>query len=232
MALCTSRTSVLSGSSSKARRSSSMKVRAAADPPSWLPGDKKYGVPKPQLAGLPGNYGFDPFNLSEDPETLKRFVVAEVLHARFAMLGVSGAVAQEIATGASWAEAPKAFMEGKGIYPAVVTDPGAIAAIQVVLMAYIEQKRADAEGEGNVYPGGAFDPLGYAKKGGEELRTLKVKEIANGRVAMLAFVGIQAQYQATGKGALECLSSHIASPFSVNAVTNGVSVPAMPVSFV
>ena len=128
-------------------------------------------------------------------------------------------------------ERVEAFVEGKGLYPSVITDYGAIAGLQVVLMAAIEQKRAEAEGEGNLYPGGAFDPLGFAKKSDAELQTLKVKEIANGRVAMLAFLGIQAQYQATGKGALECLGSHIAAPFTVNAVTNGVSVPQMPVSF-
>lgn len=204
-----------------------VKARAAADPPSWLPGKP----PKQQLAGLPGNYGFDPWGLSENAENLQRFKVAEVMHARWAMLGVAGSVAQELVTGTTWAEAPKAFVEGKGLYPSVITDYGAIAGLQVVLMAAIEQKRAEAEGEGNLYPGGAFDPLGFAKKSDAELQTLKVKEIANGRVAMLAFLGIQAQYQATGKGALECLGSHIAAPFTVNAVTNGVSVPQMPVSF-
>jgi hypothetical protein len=34
------------------------------------------------------------------------------------------------------------------------------------------------------YPGGIFDPLGYAKG---DLKTLKAKEIANGRLAMVAF---------------------------------------------
>ena len=39
-----------------------------------------------------------------------------------------------------------------------------------------------------MYPGGAFDPAGYSK--GADFEQLKRKEIANGRVAMLAFAGI------------------------------------------
>ena len=43
--------------------------------------------------------------------------------------------------------------------------------------------------------GGAFDPLGWSKG---NLEDLKVKELKNGRLAMLAFLGFVAQYGATG----------------------------------
>lgn len=44
--------------------------------------------------------------------------------------------------------------------------------------------------------GGAFDPLGWSKG---DLEDLKVKELKNGRLAMLAFLGFVAQYGATGE---------------------------------
>ena len=44
--------------------------------------------------------------------------------------------------------------------------------------------------------GGAFDPLGWSKG---DVEDLKVKELKNGRLAMLAFLGFVAQYGATGE---------------------------------
>jgi hypothetical protein len=72
------------------------------------------------------------------------------------------------------------------------------------------------------YPGGAFDPMGMSKG---NLPELKQKEIKNARLAMVAFLGFVAQYGATGKGPVDCLVDHIASPWAVNFTTNGVSVP-------
>ena len=52
-----------------------------------------------------------------------------------------------------------------------------------------------------------------------------MQEIANGRLAMLSCVAYVAQYYATGKGPLQNLSDHVASPWSVNFATNGISIP-------
>lgn len=43
-----------------------------------------------------------------------------------------------------------------------------------------------------------FDPLGFSRGDKETLHEYKVKEVKNGRLAMLAFLGFFAQYAATG----------------------------------
>ena len=52
--------------------------------------------------------------------------------------------------------------------------------------------------------GGIFDPFGLSKGDSGELR---LKEIKNGRLAMLAFAGFVAQAQTTGESPLDNLSA-------------------------
>jgi hypothetical protein len=42
---------------------------------------------------------------------------------------------------------------------------------------------------------------------------------------MVAFLGFLAQYGATGKGPVDNLLDHLASPWATNFCTNGTSVP-------
>lgn len=72
------------------------------------------------------------------------------------------------------------------------------------------------------YPGGAFDPLGFSKG---DFDTMKLREIKNGRLAMMAFIGFVGQHAATGKGPLAALGEHLANPLANNFTNNGVSVP-------
>lgn len=51
-------------------------------------------------------YGFDPLGLGKDKASLERFQEAEVIHGRWAMLGVAGALGVEVLGFGNWYDAP------------------------------------------------------------------------------------------------------------------------------
>jgi hypothetical protein len=81
-----------------------------------------------------------------------------------------------------------------------------------------------------VCAGGAFDPLGWSKDA-SKLEELKLKEVKNGRLAMVSFMGYVLQHEATGKGPLAALAEHLSSPGTANFATNGVSLPKFAFPF-
>lgn len=67
--------------------------------------------------------------------------------------------------------------------------------------------------------GPVFNFMGMAKDG-EAQKTMRLKEIKNGRLAMIACFGFGAQAVLTGKGPVENLTDHLSSPFSENMLAN------------
>lgn len=47
---------------------------------------------------MAGDFGFDPLGLGEDPQSLKWYVQAELVHARFAMAGVAGILFTDVSS--------------------------------------------------------------------------------------------------------------------------------------
>jgi len=176
------RRSAVSAAAGPRRAAPSVSCRATKAAGNWMPGQ-----PAPaHLAGadLAGNYGFDPLNLSREPSSMARFREAEVVHGRWAMLGVAGCLAVELLGFGNWYDAPLWAVDGSSAGPtwfgvAVPFDLNTLLGVEFVAMAAAESSRGSAEPEKRVYPGGAFDPLGMAKGDASEL---KLKEIKNGRL--------------------------------------------------
>jgi len=139
---------------------------------------------------LPGDNGFDPLGLAEDPENLRWYVQAELVNGRWAMLGVAGMLLPEVFTKLGIINVPKWYDAGKAEYFA---SSSTLFVIEFILFHYVEIRRwQDIKNPGSVnqdpifkqyslppnevgYPGGIFNPLNFAPT-----LEAKEKELANG----------------------------------------------------
>ena len=152
------------------------------------------------LKGYVGDVGLDPLNFSEyfDMKWLRE---AELKHSRVSMLATVGFVVQEFVTIPGYTP-----VEDSTLGPTTV---GLSAMLQIVFGVGIVEWWSN---NGNVtmetmfsdparVPGDiGFDPLGYGKKmSEEEMDTMKLKELNNGRLAMLAIGGMIHHNWVTGE---------------------------------
>lgn len=200
-----------------------------------LPGD--YGFDPLGLSDPEGTGGFI------EPKWL---AYGEVINGRYAMLGAVGAIAPEILGKLGLIPEETALPWFKtGVIPPAGTynywaDPYTLFVFEMALMGFAEHRRFQDwvkpgclskqyflglekyfAGSGNpIYPGGPlFNPLGFGKDE-KSMNDLKLKEVKNGRLAMLAILGYFIQGLTTGVGPFQNLLDHLADPVNNNILTS------------
>jgi light-harvesting complex I chlorophyll a/b binding protein 1 len=157
------------------------------------------------LNDLPGisapvNRMFDPWGLSKAPKSRINFYrEAELKHGRLAMLGTLGMLVgeQRAGNGLAWADAfANSGSIGKFL-AALALIEGYYAVKRIVPLS--EDKELARSVVADYEPGDiGFDPLNIAPKDPAKLKEMKTKELNNGRLAMLAAVGIWSQENIEG----------------------------------
>ena len=198
-------------------------------------GDVSYEYPAHLDGTLCGDCGFDPLGLSaKSAEDLARYRELELLHGRWAMLGVVGVAVPELIDRFGVAELGEPvwwkvgaaklnsdialdYLGMGGFHIAGGSGIAIIAACQLVLMGGPEYARYvginSLEPVGvylpgdKDYPGGApFDPFKFSDNA-EEFEKQKVMEIKHSRLAMIAMLGVFVQAFVTRAGPIENVAS-------------------------
>jgi light-harvesting complex II chlorophyll a/b binding protein 5 len=214
-----------------------------ADRKLYLPGGllDPAEVPEYLDGSLAGEYGYDPLSLGKSAEQVEKYREFELLHGRWAMLGALGAILPEAINafggnvpGAVWWQTGAVQLAGENLEYAgsIPTLPLPVnLAITVGAFAVLEGWRKSGEEVKGMpaifpngpaveplYPGGKFDPLGLGNDP-VALAELKVKEIKNGRLAMVSMLGFAVQALVTKEGPFDNWVKHLADPFGYNLLT-------------
>uniref|UniRef100_A0A7S0RTR5 Chlorophyll a-b binding protein, chloroplastic n=1 Tax=Chlamydomonas leiostraca TaxID=1034604 RepID=A0A7S0RTR5_9CHLO len=252
--------------SARARTSSVMQARSMLGMPA-LAASNGYARPMEELffadkyslsyldGSLPGDMGFDPLGLfhpdSDAGLMNQRWLrYSEVIHGRWAMLGVVGCLAPEYLAyqniipkehGVVWFKT--GFLPTAGQDYDFGMDPVSLAWVMMVLMAFAETRRlqdyrapgslmtyplpfglerslSSPQGGDPVYPGGPLFNFLDVVETESAMRRFKEKEIKHGRLAMVAMVGLFAQAAATSDSPFINLLDHMFDPLGYNAFTN------------
>jgi hypothetical protein len=160
-------------------------------------------LPKPtNLEGYVGNVGFDPLGIS-NYVPMDYLREAELKHGRICMLAWLGFVAVD--QGVRVYPVP----EGWGSLTSVTAHDATVASGalgQILLfvgilemLSYIGVSQM-LQGSGREPGYFGFDPLNLYPKTEEKQKAMQLKEVKNGRLAMLAFGGVVTQSVITGSG--------------------------------
>jgi len=154
---------------------------------------------------------FDPAGLAAkaDEETLAWYRAAELKHGRVCMLAATGFIVQGLA------QLPDpVFSNTKGVAALKQVWEQRPGAVWQVLLAIGAVEVLGASIQKYTAPGDlTFDPLGIRPEDPAELEELQLKELKNGRLAMVATAGFFIQDIVTGQGAVEQFTSGHLSPF-------------------
>ena len=63
-------------------------------------------------------------------------------------------------------------------------------------------------------------PLVYLNLGKDGMASMQKKEVKNGRLAMMAFLGCMVQAAVTGEGPWKNICDHVSNPFGANMLAN------------
>ena len=170
-------------------------------------------LPRPLLLDrtMPGDVGFDPFNLSGDSEqTLYTMREAEIKHSRLAMLAAIGWPLSELYDKplAHMLHLPALLGHGDKV-PSLLN--GGLETISplywisiVVIAGVIETFASNQQkGQGMGIPGNlGFDPLRLYPKDKDDQQRMQLAEIKHGRLAMMAITGFAIQELFTNVGVI------------------------------
>merc|ERR1712072_1293606 len=176
----------------------------------WLPGTI---APNHLDGDLAGDFGFDPLGLGSDPDRLQWYVEAEKMNGRWAMAAVAGILGQEALGVGKWFEAVAKDYD----FPLLP-----LIAIEFLIMGFLETKRYNGYKETgksgflNSFP---FDPANMNSP------DMQLKEIKNGRLAMVSFVGFAVQALVTRAGPLADLTDHMSDPVNKNFIGSILNLP-------
>lgn len=147
------------------------------------------------LGALPPVGFFDPagFSASATPEQLARYREVEIMHGRFAQMATLGViVAEKQASSGNYDAAGSYFLAPNGCAIDVFTSDPGWTSLTLALIALLEGVRLVASEPGNRVDAG-IESIGWRPKDPEEFVNMQIRELQNGRLAMLAFAGQIAQ---------------------------------------